>query len=59
MPIFSYKCEECGNIFDMLVFAGEKDEDMECPACGAKKAKKQVSPFSSSGGSCASTGGFT
>ncbi len=42
MPIFEYTCEKCGKEFEMLVF---REEEAECPVCGAKKPKKKMSSF--------------
>ena len=42
MPIYEYKCDACGHIFDTL----QKISDsplVECPACGKEALKKLVS----------------
>ena len=42
MPIYEYKCDACGHIFDTL----QKISDsplVECPACGKDALKKLVS----------------
>jgi putative FmdB family regulatory protein len=69
MPIYEYKCDVCGEVFERIVFASDKDEPVECPACGKMKSKRQLSSFScgtsseglgaalSSG--CGSSGGFS
>jgi len=68
MPIYEYKCDACGEVFERIVFASDKDEPIECPACGKRKSKRQLSSFScgSSEGlgaalssSCGSSGGFS
>lgn len=46
MPIYEYKCEECGKQFEELVFAGREPE--KCPQCGSTKVQRQMSCFSSS-----------
>ncbi|MBP7829578.1 MAG: zinc ribbon domain-containing protein [Kiritimatiellae bacterium] len=44
MPLFEYRCAECGAVFEHLArSAGEKPG--ACPKCGAKKAEKQFSTF--------------
>lgn len=67
MPIFEYKCEECGKRFEAIVIGSRKPE---CPSCHSKKLEQQLSSFAvraSSGssstpcgapaGACGSTGG--
>ena len=46
MPIYEYKCDACGKVFERIVFASDKDEPVECPACGKFKTKRQLSSFS-------------
>lgn len=40
MPIFEYKCPDCGKEFEDVVF-GEATPD--CPACGSKNSQKLMS----------------
>ena len=42
MPIYEFKCEKCGNEFEMLVF---KDDEPTCPLCGNTKPTKKMSSF--------------
>lgn len=50
MPIFEYRCKECGHQFDALV-RNEKEE-VVCKACGNKDLDRLFSAFAvkSSGG---------
>ncbi|MFQ5584175.1 MAG: zinc ribbon domain-containing protein [Calditrichia bacterium] len=50
MPIFEYRCSECGEKFETLVFSSSS-EDVECPACGSTPPEKLISMFASSGDS--------
>jgi len=73
MPIYEYKCQTCGDVFERLYFASDGDDSVDCPACGGKKTEKLLSAFcsvtsdsgedlgSSAGAShsCASHGGFS
>ena len=43
MPIYEYRCAECGHLFEKLVFAKEKEEEIQCPSCGAAEAQRQMS----------------
>ncbi|HEU20210.1 MAG TPA: zinc ribbon domain-containing protein [Deltaproteobacteria bacterium] len=53
MPIYEYKCKNCDHEFEMIVFSGSDDKDIECPECGKKKAEKMISKTARSGGGCA------
>lgn len=66
MPIFEYKCLNCGIIFDELVASSNQSDDtIQCPKCGACQAQRRLSApaignASSAGdsfsGSCSSSG---
>ncbi|MDD5748038.1 MAG: zinc ribbon domain-containing protein [Actinomycetota bacterium] len=42
MPIFEYKCMDCGEKFEKLITGNEK---VECPKCGKAKLQKLWSVF--------------
>ncbi len=46
MPIYEYKCENCENEFEVLVFGNKQ---VKCPECGSEKIKKKFSVFGMSG----------
>ena len=50
MPIYEYKCNQCGEISEILVGAGSGSEDLTCNYCGSIDLKKimSVSTFTSS-----------
>ncbi|HEY3278415.1 MAG TPA: zinc ribbon domain-containing protein [Syntrophorhabdaceae bacterium] len=48
MPIYEYRCEKCGNEFELIVF---RNDEPECPACGDKAPTKKMSSFGFSAGS--------
>jgi putative FmdB family regulatory protein len=54
MPIYEYRCKQCGNKFDKLVKLSTKTSEIECPKCGAHKADKSVSLFGTSGNTSSS-----
>lgn len=36
MPIYNYKCKDCGNIFEKLFFSfNDVDEDVKCSKCSS------------------------
>ncbi|MBD3276477.1 MAG: zinc ribbon domain-containing protein [Candidatus Marinimicrobia bacterium] len=52
MPMYEYRCRNCGNTFDELVSSTAiSDSDIECPGCGKYESEKLMSAFASSGGS--------
>ena len=61
MPIYEYKCAECGHTFSVLQPAGAPRTGAVCACCGGKDTKRVLSVFTSSKGdsSCTSTGPFT
>ena len=50
MPIFEYRCKDCGEKFETLVYSTSDTKEIECPECGSTKTEKQMSMFASSGG---------
>ena len=54
MPIFEYKCNDCGKKFDVLHKSSANLEEVVCPDCQSKNSKKLLSSFSAS----ISSGGF-
>ncbi len=67
MPIYEFKCEDCENFFEELIFtAQQSSEAVVYPSCGSKNSKRLISApssggISSSGKGCAPTsfGGFS
>jgi putative FmdB family regulatory protein len=43
MPIFEYRCEDCGSSFEKLV--RRAGDAVECPSCGKDHLKQQLSTF--------------
>ncbi len=70
MPLYEYRCTECGARFEQLRRMSEADRDLTCPKCNSEKVKRELSTFASKteGGlgpcgqpssSCGSSGRFT
>jgi putative FmdB family regulatory protein len=45
MPIYEYRCEDCGTQFEKLVRRMSETPDAECPSCGTKHVKQELSVF--------------
>jgi putative FmdB family regulatory protein len=43
MPIFEFRCLECGNLFEKLFMRSDEQVDMECPLCRSRSAERVVS----------------
>lgn len=60
MPIYEYKCSECGKEFSKLTFT--VDTPADCPECKSENTKKIISTIASgttgksSGASCGNSG---
>jgi len=72
MPMYEYRCEECGEEFEKIVRFSEASLNQACPACESKKTYKKISMAAAigfsvggggstfqSGGNCAPGGRFT
>lgn len=44
MPIYEYRCEQCGEVFEKMQRMGA--DAPACPKCGALEAKKLISASS-------------
>jgi putative FmdB family regulatory protein len=55
MPMYEYRCTECGKKYEQLRRMTEADHDLVCPHCGSKQVQRQVSACAIGGG--ASSGG--
>jgi putative FmdB family regulatory protein len=45
MPIYEYRCEDCGTKFEKLVRRTADGMELECPSCGQKHLKQELSTF--------------
>jgi putative FmdB family regulatory protein len=70
MPIYEYKCNQCGESFEKMLRFSEADQRPACPKCESKDTHKKISTVvsfgtsglgavSSSGIGCGSRGGLT
>lgn len=56
MPIYEFKCKECGHEFEIIMRASASKEEVTCPKCHAKNPDRLMSAFSSGS---SSSGGFS
>ncbi|HOB90544.1 MAG: zinc ribbon domain-containing protein [Bacillota bacterium] len=54
MPIFEYKCNQCGNKFEKLVRSS--NEQIACPSCNSEDVRKLFSTFAAHGTASGSSG---
>jgi putative FmdB family regulatory protein len=45
MPIFEYKCDDCGTKFEKLVRRSADADAMRCPSCGTDHLTTEYSTF--------------
>ncbi len=48
MPIYEYRCEDCGNRFDLLRSYSDR-QNVNCPRCSSEKVKQRLSAFNTGG----------
>lgn len=45
MPLYEYKCNDCGFQFEELRNIADMNQPIKCPKCGLEDVKKQLSTF--------------
>ncbi len=43
MPIFEFKCSDCGEFFEMLFMSGDDEKEIKCPKCSSCAVERVVS----------------
>lgn len=59
MPMYEYRCDECGERFEMLRRMSDSDRDLICPKCQSARVERQLSTFAAGGCSASPGGRFT
>lgn len=54
MPIYEYKCDECGTAYEQLRRMSDADRDLECPSCHSDQIRRLLSSFAAHGSSSSS-----
>lgn len=55
MPIYEYRCENCGASFEMFVRSISKAVEPKCPECGSAQARKGVTMAAVAGAASAAS----
>jgi putative FmdB family regulatory protein len=50
MPMYEYKCDECGRVFSELRKIADREKPIDCPDCGGK-GRVIMSTFAGGGSS--------
>jgi putative FmdB family regulatory protein len=58
MPVYEYRCEQCGEGFEVFVRSPSQQADSTCPNCGSERVKKAISLFGVGGTGGNSTSGI-
>jgi putative FmdB family regulatory protein len=59
MPVFDYRCSDCGTTYDVYHKVKEISEDVVCPHCGSPSHKKLMSAATVSMGGKSSSSSFS
>ncbi|MEJ7608303.1 MAG: zinc ribbon domain-containing protein [Bryobacteraceae bacterium] len=51
MPIYEYKCENCGTGYEQIRRMSDADSNLACPDCSSTSVQRQLSSFAAHGGS--------
>ena len=46
MPVYEFKCGDCGQVFEVMGTYEEREKPHTCPGCGSEKVKQAISLFS-------------
>lgn len=49
MPFYEYRCNECGEAFEMMMRFSESDRIPACPKCESQNTQKKLSRVASFG----------
>lgn len=45
MPLYEYRCQDCGQKFEKLVSISSRDQEVSCPSCGSSRSERAISLF--------------
>ncbi len=58
MPLYEYRCKNCGTVFEVLQLSIREEEKVQCPRCGSEEVEKLVSACGTLGFGCGTSRGF-
>lgn len=50
MPIYEYRCAQCGHEFEELIRNSGEESKLLCPKCAAPEVARRLSVFAARGG---------
>jgi putative FmdB family regulatory protein len=56
MPIYEYRCQDCGQGFEKLIRNADEQAALSCPSCGGTRLALQLSVFATHRSSSAAKG---
>ncbi|MGC8863500.1 MAG: FmdB family zinc ribbon protein [Armatimonadota bacterium] len=59
MPVYEYKCKDCGHKFCLLQTVSASRTGVQCPNCCGTRTERIVSRFAGPRSSCNSQGPFS
>ena len=57
MPLYEYRCNECGEVFEKRMSWSESDHHPACPNCQSHHTQKKLSAIASSSSSSSAASG--
>ena len=58
MPMYEYRCKECGTVQELLRRFAEADTGVDCPKCSSQKVDRIFSTFATGGCGAGPSGRF-
>jgi putative FmdB family regulatory protein len=43
MPIYEYRCENCDETFEELIYRQADEDEVVCPSCGGRQVERNLS----------------
>jgi putative FmdB family regulatory protein len=59
MPLYEYRCQQCGKSFEMLRRIQDADRQLECPECKSDEVERLLSTFTAGGCKASASSRFT
>lgn len=56
MPIYEYRCQKCGERFELRRSMADSDSEIKCPKCQAEQPKRLLSLFARGESACGPSG---